>query len=292
MESNNPSQFLQYGSFVTIKTIDDFYLYSRGFIDNNPILQEGVDNLQNFTSAVFRIIPQCMFSTQKEILRYISDFSGGVQSAKVNRLEEALDGEIKTNIHTYNNFKGDAIKYGSLIQLEHIQSHRFLTLNSQKSAEVERENLKLSLEDYGSEYSHFRIEPSFRYQKEGAGLVRLNDKVHFEITIPELNRVAYLHSSKNSVITPPVGRLLTGLSSVSFSEENPNSLEINVSLDKKTRWAIDLYSPFIKDSTQYLSCGDYIWLTRAEEQVCLGTTSGQIGSKMIFNENLTDTNGL
>ncbi|CAG9317756.1 unnamed protein product [Blepharisma stoltei] len=295
MESSSiSSQFLHYGSLITIKTADNFYLYSKGFIDNNPILQDGLDSVSDLIGAVFRIIPQCMFSTQKEILRYISDSRGGVQSSKVSRLEEALDGEIKTNIHTYNNFKGEAIKYGSLIQLEHIQSHKFLTLNSQKSSEVERENLKLSLEDYGSEYSHFRIEPSFRYQKEGNGLVRLNDKVHFEIAIPELNRMAYLHSSKDTLILPPISRLMTGLSA-SGSEEQPNSLEINVSLDKKTRWAINLYAPFVKDSNQYLSCGDYIWLTRVEEQVCLCANFRQMGHqrlKMIFNENLSDTNGL
>lgn len=258
-KTNNQSQFLHYGSLITVRTIENFYICSQGFIDNNLYLQDGLGNTISFTGAVFRIIPQTMNSTQKEILRYISDSSGALNSEKLDRLEDSLDGEIKTNIHTYNNFKGEAIKYGSLVQLEHIQSHRFLTLISRESAEIEKENLKLSLEDYTSEYSHFRIEPSYKYQKEGSGFVRLEDKVHFEITIPELNRVAFLHSSKGPSIVPPISRLISELSSQGINLDLAKSVqEINVSLDQKTRWALNVYAPIVKNSSHLLSCSDYI----------------------------------
>lgn len=285
------SRFLHYGSLVNIKTNENLYLYSQGFIDNTPYLQDLTDKNINFEGAVFRVIPQCIYSTQKEILRYITLISGSLQVDKLDRLEEALDGEIKTNTHTYSNFKGQAIKFGSLVQLVHLQSHRFLTLHSQQSAESERENLRLVLDDFGSEYSHFRIEPSYKYQKQGSGYVRIKDKVHFEITIPELNRVAYLHMSRGPLIMPPMVWMMPG----EVKNEKMNVQEVNVSLDQKTRWGISLYAPFVQDTSVILACGDYVWLSRSEEEVCLSATYHEWEekrSKMAFNDNLSDTNGL
>ncbi|CAG9321846.1 unnamed protein product [Blepharisma stoltei] len=284
----NSTRFLHYGSLINLKTLDNYYIYSQGFIETTPFLQPFTEIESNFIGAVFRIIPQCQYSTQKEILRYISDANGIVQAEKLERLEDSLDGEIKTNTHTYNTFKGEAIKYGSLVQLEHIHSHRFLALQSKTSAESEKENFRLTLEDFGSEYSHFRIEPSYKYQKEGSGLVRLKDKVLFELMVPELNRAAYLHASKGPLIIPPMSRL-----SIDFSVSQLVVQEVNASLDQKTKWAIDLYAPVEKKGAHLLACGNYVWLSRTEEGVCLSMFHKEdINPKVIYSDNLNDTNGL
>jgi hypothetical protein len=68
---------------------------------------------------------------------------------KSNNLSN-LEGEIKTNLQTYNSLKGKPVRYDSLIQLEHLQIHKSLTLESKEIAEIEKENLKASLEDYPS----------------------------------------------------------------------------------------------------------------------------------------------
>lgn len=74
-----------------------------------------------------------------------------------------MENEIRTNYSSFNNFKGEPVKFGALIQLLHVISHKFLTLMPKESAEYEKDNLKLKLKTYGSYYSHFRVVPGFKY---------------------------------------------------------------------------------------------------------------------------------
>ena len=48
-------------------------------------------------------------------------------------------------LQLYNNFKDQPVRFGSLVQLEHLWTHKLLTIKPQQSADVESENIKLTL---------------------------------------------------------------------------------------------------------------------------------------------------
>lgn len=297
-------KYLKYGSLITLSTSEGFYLYSEGFNDSSPYLREQSKNFSEFSGAVFRLIPQCMHSVQTSILQYIKDIREADFFQKINHLikmEENLEGEIKTNIHSFESLKGQVVKYNSLVQLEHLRSHKFLTLNSSVSAEAEKDNFKITLEDFPSDYSHFRIVPSYKFQKHGSGGIKVFDKVYLEILIPELRKVAFMHGSKGHYIDIMMNSIKDY---TDYSQENTigtqsneqklKAIEVNVSLDQKTRWSIDVYGDIQKEN-KHLACGDYIWLTMPEENVILTVYKKRWEVdkyKLLFSTNVHDRNGL
>lgn len=276
------SDFLHFGQLISICLEDDSFIQSKGFIDNSVYLQQFDENgTHDFSSAVFRVLPQCMYSVQNDLLFASEELNQQQFSEKFSRHEESLEGEIKTNIQTFNNFKGEPVRFGSIVQLQHVSSYKFITLVPQENAEIEKENLRLRLTDFASECSYIRIEPGFKFQKESDGLVRINDRVVFEILLPDLTKAAYFNAND----------YLTAVK----SEMNEGELlkrEVNASLDHKIRWKVKQYSKFISEKDTSLVCGDYIWLTHSEEESCLVATNRNEGSNVFFNRNMNDTNGL
>ena len=290
MEKN--SKVICYGSLVTLKNLENFYLCAQGFIDNSPYLVKQIRH--NFSCAIFRIVPCSIYSIQNDLLDYTrkvkeEDFFEKIE--KLDKLEDNLEGEIKTNLQTYNSLKGKPVRYDSLIQLEHLQSHKFLTLEADENAEIEKENLKASLEDFPSGNSHFRILPGFNYQKFSDGIVKSLDKVHLEIMLSDERKPAYLHSSRcpsNEVMTNGIYSIL-----IQDAKMEKDYLEVNISLDQKTKWVITEFAP-VSDQDGYLMCGDYIWMTKPEENTSLsvGKKKQSKGRSLIFTQNSNDTNGL
>jgi hypothetical protein len=277
---------------VTLSSSDGFYLYSQGFLQSTPYLREQTQDHSDFSGSVFRIIPQCMHAVQTSLFKFITEIRGADFPEKIVQLmkmEENLEGEIKTNIHLFSSLRGQVVRYNSLIQLEHLTSHKLLTLRSQTSADAEKDNFKISFEDFPSDYSHFRIVPSFNFLKQGSGKVKLFDKVYLEIVVPELRKVAFLHGSKGmgvEIVQPKIG--MQGF------EPQGQGIEVNVSLDQKTRWMIGIDGDVPKDDRSLL-CGDYIWLNAAEENRDLTVYKARWeveDYELRFAEHLNDTNGL
>ena len=282
-----------YGSLITLKTPEDFYLCAQGFIDHSPFLQRNISS--DFSGAVFRIVPQSIFSVQNELISFVQEIKEQNLHEKVDRLaklEDSLEGEIKTNMQRYLAVKGTPIKYDSPVQLEHLQSHKFLTLECNDTADIEKENLKVSLEDFTSARSHFRIVPGYNYQRFTDGVIKNTDKVHLEIMVSDVRKTAFLHSSRSysdEILRNGIYSLLV------LQEDIRNYLEVNISFDQKTRWEICEFSSSA-DEDAYLECGDYIWITKPEESVFLSVTSKEgmdtHRKRLMFTSNVSDTNGL
>ena len=283
------SNYLKYGSLITLSTSEGFFLNSEGYIDSHPILRDNSDLNLDYSSAVFRVIPKCIYSVQTSLVEYmkrISDVNIPDKLSHLIKIEENLEGEIRTNIHIFNLFDQQEVRYDSQIQLVHVKSHKFLTLKSQSSAESEKDNFKLSLEDFPSEHSHFRIVPSFKYQEHGSGRIKLSHKVYFQMLVPELRKIAWMHGSRAM------------LGEISDNEDQDLSfvyksrtLEVNMSLDKKTRWILGFYGEMPNDD-KMISCGDYIWLNIPEYNLNLTVTKPCEESEVSTTKKANDTNGL
>jgi hypothetical protein len=166
-----------------------------------------------------------------------------------------------------------------------------LTVNPHDNATYEKDSLKLTLEDFGSERSLFKIEPGYKFQSEGDGRVFFGDKIVLESVTRELNRCSYVHSA--AVPSAPLG--FQGITQATMSPgkmAGEASMEINASLDQRTMWTVDCYEPYKTESSHIFSCGDYVWISHSEEDASLVVESTGDSSKIKFSPRFRNTNGL
>lgn len=74
--------------------------------------------------------------------------------------------EFKVNYEAFEKYKHNRITYNQTIQLMHVNSSKFLACYPVE-ASIEKGNYRVTLDDYTSENTLFRIVPAFKYQKDG-----------------------------------------------------------------------------------------------------------------------------
>ena len=273
---------IHYGACVTLSLEGCGLLNSRGFSD--PAVYTEHQSLElDSSAAVFRILPSCTYAVQREVLAALH--MSTVSTEHLSLLEESLEGEMKTNIQTYDGCKGKPLKFGAWVQFEHVASRKYLTLRPQESAETEKDHLRVSLEDFSSEQALFRIEPAFQFQSDQS--VQSGDLVMLSSFVPQFSRNAYLHSG----ITAHERELLTNALQA-FTEGRRVSriaerYEVNASLDGPSLWTLSLFAPYAKEDTDQVMAGDSIWLNNSETDLCL---RGQANRALAGTSG--DTNGL
>ena len=273
---------LHYGGCVTLALSEGAFLYSKGFTDSSAYIERFPSDLE-FSMAVFRVLPSCTYSIQREVL------AARTKSTTVERLallEESLEGEMKTNIQTYAASKGGPVKFGALIQFEHVSSHKYLTVQSHETAETERDHLRVSLEDFGGELSLFRVEAAFQFQATGDQCVRYGDQVKVCTYIPQFSKTAFLHTSASPRSQKGMGTIIT------FAEGRRESkleerFEVNASLEHPSLWTVNLFSAFIPENSLNILIGDSVWFSNSELDFAL-VGEGDIATAGANG----DTNGL
>lgn len=274
-------EFLHYGSCVTLALGVGAFLYAKGFADSAAYIEAFPSDLE-FDLAVFRILPACTYSIQRQVLDEARGRS--LATERLSLLQESLEGEMKTNIHTYTACKGVPIKFGALVEFEHMSSHKYLTV-SHETAETERDHLRVGLQDFASELAHFRIEAAFQFQSTGDQNVRFGDQVRLCAYLPQFNKSAFLHSSMSSQ-PKGLGKIIT------FAEGRRESqlderFEVNASLEHPSLWTVQLFCPFTPENSPEVLTGDCVWLANSELDLVLTAEN-----KMVKAGSSGDTNGL
>ena len=290
------SDFLRYGAYVTLMVSENLFVYSPGMIDVSVRVHSfPTSDPFEFNFSVFRVLPASMYNVQNDVLRRVKEIMQ-TQEDVIGLLDESLEGEIKTNMQIYANLKGHPVKFGATVQLQHLTSHRYLTVKGQENADYEKDSLKVTLEDYTSAHTHFTVEHAFNYQKEGDEFVRLNDRVLLQLFIRELNKAVYLHTSASSDRESPFARLR----SISLTNRRSRIREgvideVNASPEQMTAWNVCEYCPFVVEDTPYLKFGEYVWIKLSEQNAVLAVMQKETPVQplaLIFQEELHDTNGL
>lgn len=276
---SNPEQnldsYLHYGCLITLSYNQGYFAYSNGFIDDSLYLNHS-DRIEDFSQALFRVLPQCMHTVQSELVSLANSKHSEKEDfeLKFAANEEKLKSELKDNLETYESKKGKPVKFGSIVYLQHVQSHRFLTIWHKQISTVDKDSCKVGLVDFPNDDSYIKLESSYNFQKE-SGYIRKVDIVILEVY--QENNIYCISVSENYL--------------KSYSNEE-KLREINASLDKRPKWQINLYFSVNLENKKMIMCSDYVWISHSEGKAIFVGSNKDNYSHVYFHSNLSNSNGL
>jgi hypothetical protein len=98
-----------------------------------------------------------------------ADIMGMLRSATIN--------EQRLNEKTMALKVGKPVAFGDLIQLRHVKSNKFMTVNQYTLAKMERENLRILVQSRGDSFSCLTFMPRYKNDKEGQRITHNSDVI-------------------------------------------------------------------------------------------------------------------
>ncbi|CAF1108028.1 unnamed protein product [Rotaria sordida] len=221
-------------------------------VDDRCVVQPDAGDLQKppkkFRDCLFRICPSHRYSAQTQYWNALKS-SSSVRDLK--KLQLAADTEKRQNEEESRKQTGTIIKYGdTVVQLLHIKSNKYLTVNKRLPAFLEKNAMRVSLDNSGTEGSWFQIEPYYKLRAKGERVV-VGDKV---VLMPYSGGQP-LHVSELELPDHP------------GSKECCSVINLHtVNSHLQTSWKIVLFMSCREATNEVLKSGDIVRLFHAEQE--------------------------